>query len=438
MQIAFIREYPTQGEGALIIANVDGTGERKLILHKSPEFYSVDGPSWSPDGKHIAAALGNTSGGIHFQIVVAQVVSGAEQAIGSQRWEWAMRVAWLSDGSGLVIVGRRRGEGSNNQLWRLAYPNGAARRITNDLNDYRGLSLMADNKSLVTVQSETRSNIWVVSPIEGNRAVKITSDSAGQNGRNGLDWSPDGRIVYTSLTNGLEGLWIMNADGSRRRSLTSNPSDNDNFPAVSGDGRYIVFASSRAGPSRIWRIDIDGGTPKELTKGDLDLRPSCSPDGQWVAYSSEFGRGVIRKIYRVSINGGASLPLTDKLTDFSVVSPDGKLVACVYQEEVNAPRRVALIPSGGGAPIQYLDIPVFPWPSVRWSPDGRSLAYLNPRDGSSNIWLQPLAGGASTKLTDFESERIFTYAWSRDGRYLACARGAINRDVVLISDIGNQ
>jgi dipeptidyl aminopeptidase/acylaminoacyl peptidase len=160
-QMAFIREQSAQGVSALVVANADGSGARQLAVHHAPEFYSVDGPSWSPDGKMIATALGSSSGGFHYQILLTQLADGSEQPLGSQVWDWAMRVAWLEDGKGLLFVGRDKSSVTN-QVWQLAYPSGAAQRVVNDLNEYRGLSLTADARSLVTVQSEVRASIWVV------------------------------------------------------------------------------------------------------------------------------------------------------------------------------------------------------------------------------------------------------------------------------------
>ena len=64
--------------------------------------------------------------------------------------------------------------------------------------------------------------------------------------------------------------------------------------------------------------------------------------------------------------------------------------------------------------------------------DGRALTYVETRDGVSNIWGQPIEGGPPKQLTDFKSDLIFSFDWSRDGT-LACARGTQNADVVLIS-----
>ncbi len=54
--------------------------------------------------------------------------------------------------------------------------------------------------------------------------------------------------------------------------------------------------------------------------------------------------------------------------------------------------------------------------------------------GISNIWSQPLDGGAPKQLTDFKTDRIFAFDWSRDGKQLAVSRGTVTSDVVLIKD----
>jgi hypothetical protein len=110
----------------------------------------------------------------------------------------------------------------------------------------------------------------------------------------------------------------------------------------------------------------------------------------------------------------------------AVVTPDGKWIA-TWGKEVE---KIAIIPFEGGEPIKTLDI--F-WTRVHWTPDGRALAYVDRRD-PSNISSQPLDGGPPRQLTDFKSDRVFSFAWSRDGKQLALARGTLTNDVILISD----
>ena len=60
---------------------------------------------------------------------------------------------------------------------------------------------------------------------------------------------PDGRILYSAFRREAQEVWVMNADGSERKQLTFD-SANDFGPKASPDGRYIVFASNRSGPTK--------------------------------------------------------------------------------------------------------------------------------------------------------------------------------------------
>lgn len=433
-QIAFVRESQSKGESSLVIAKSDGSGERILITRKMPKYYAVEGLSWSPDGTMLAVAAATSEPKFQFQIVTVRVESGMETPVGKQPWDWATKIAWL-DARKLVLIGRRDESGVNNQPWLIEYPSGQARKLLTTLNDYRGLSLSQDGKTLVTVDSETRADLWLLPETDTNRAEAITTDSASQSGSDGLDWTPDNRIIYTSLAGGYKNLWVIHANGTQAKPLTTEEQDNASHPSVSADGQHVVFNSGRAGSPRIWRIGVDGKAPLELTHGNLDLHPFCSLFDGFVYFSQRLNDK--RQVYRLGITGNESAQaLTDKLTDYPVVSPDGKFIACLYQETSVSPQKVAVLPSQGGAPTQLLDIPVFPSSSLRWHPNGKALTYLTRQDGAMNIWQQPLSGGTPQKLTDFKSDRLFAYAWSRDGRTLACSRGTINREVVMISAFG--
>ena len=116
------------------------------------------------------------------------------------------------------------------------------------------------------------------------------------------------------------------------------------------------------------------------------------------------------------------------------ISPDGKFVAYSLQEGSPVPQlKYAIIPAGGGAPVQTLPRLAGSGAS-RWAPDGKALQFLLTRKGATNIWEQPLTGGAPHPITDFTSGRIFAFSWSRDGKQLLLAKGFQTTDVVLISN----
>jgi Tol biopolymer transport system component/DNA-binding winged helix-turn-helix (wHTH) protein len=418
----------TLKESALIVADAESGEERVARRRVFPEFYSDAGPSWSPDGKLIACPAGAGSSGAdtHMTVVGVDAADGSERALTSVDWSSVGQSAWLPDGSGLIVTAVEAGAWS--QIWNLAYPTGEARRVTDDLDEYSGISLSADASTLITTRTENRYNLWAT-PGTDYRQVKQLTSGGGHIYRR-VAWSPDGRIVFPSNATGFREIWIAGADGSGLKQLTFDKG-NDLLPSVSPDGRYIVYSSDRAGKPNIWRMGVDGSNAKQLTRGEQDFGPRCSTDGRWVLYTSaSAGR---ETMWRVPIEGGEPEQVTDKAVVGPDVSPDGKFIAAWYKPAPDSPRKIAVFAWEGGEPIKVFEALPPQLHPVRWSRDGRSLIYVVTRDGVSNLWGQPVGGGASQQLTDFKSEVIEGFDVAPDGR-LVVSRGYVARDVVTIND----
>lgn len=436
-QLTFVRGS-SAGERALMLANADGSEGRKLASRTERDAFAFGGPAWSPDGKSIVCGAGNNDEtGRYMSVVTVQVADGSLKPLTTRKWRRIGRVAWLRDGTGLILIATDYGLRSPSQLWYLSYPDGKARRITKDLQDYDGVSLTSDSTVLVSKQTQTISGVWNAPNNDADRAKQILSnkyDGDGYGVYSSFSWTSDGKIMYTSLIHGTSSIWVTTAQGNEKKQLTPD-SRSDNFPSATSDARYVVFVSDRSGFANVWRMDTDGNNEKQLTNGSDDSWALCSPDGQWVIYHSwVFGKRILR---RVSINGGDSKQLTDYPSACPVVSPNGRWISCYYRLETKAPWKLAIIPFDGGPPVKTFDVPkdVDFQSLVRWTPDGRALAYITNRDGISNIWIQPLDGSPSKQATDFKSDQIFWFDWSRDGRQLGVSRGAVTSDVVLIKDL---
>lgn len=435
-RLAFIRNSPNEGEDAVIIANADGGNERKLAVRKLPNFFRS--LSWSPDEKTIACGAGSFVPTYNTYVVSVSVESGRESQIGSQSWMFMGQVTWLANGHGLILAASEVGSGTFDaqQIWYVSYPEGEARRITNDLNNYTGVSMTGDSNRLVTVQSETISNIRLVPNGDTNRATELTSGAAKTDARDGLAWTPEGKIVFSSKATGSLDIWTMDGDGRNLKQLTTNSRINDH-PSVSPDGQYVTFASNRAGTFNVWRMDIDGGNPRQLTSGSGEENPQCTSDGKWVVYTL-LGAGE-PTLWRVSIDGGAPEQLTDRYTAGPSVSPDGKSIACFYREELHQPLKLAIFPIEGRLPTRTFNtqIPVEAisrLPPLRWIDEGRAITYVLTSNGVSNIWRQPVTDEQPKQVTNFRADHIFWFDWSRDGKQLIVAHGSITSDVVLISN----
>lgn len=433
-QFAFVRFSPQSDEFALMTATIDGTNERKLASRQLPEFFSPDGLAWSPDGKVIACAAGKSCPIEPFvQIFTVRVADGAQTKLHEQSWNTLGQLAWLPDGSGLIAAASAKtAPVFADQLWQFSYPEGTARRITNDLNHYDGVSVAGTE--LVTTQANRIAQFWIVPSADPGRARRIeTTFSDNDSEMFGLDWTSDGKLVFGSHRSGNADLWLMNTDGSGQRQLTAAPG-RDTMPVVSADGRYIVFVSQTDGAHHLWRMNTNGSELLQLTNGKGEHFPSLSPDGRWVVYSS-VEMGISNPtIWRVGIDGGTPEQLTRNNSVCPVISPDGKWIACFHQDVNTGGVQIAVLPFVGGEPRILSTLPLPERYSLRWTPDSRALTYIVTRAGVSNLWTHPLDGSAPRQLTDFQTERIFRFAWSRDGREIAVERGQDISDVLLIRD----
>lgn len=427
-RVAFVRE--SQGESVLIVADAGGGNERRLAARRRPEaFFSGGprgGPSWSPDGRLIATGVISLEGGYHGEVVALSASDGGELWRTSRRWHQVAQVAWLADGAGLLAAAREASGGT--QLWHVSYPRGDVRRITGDLNDYHGVSLTADSRTLATVQYDRPSAIAFEPAKPDAGAQRVT---AGMNeGFYGMSWTPDGRLAYAAEVGGNLDVWLMGADGVSAERLTNDP-QGDATPSVSPDGRLIAFVSSRGdGSQHVWLMDVDGGNQRQLTNHDMEGTPSFTPDGLWVVYAAA-GSG----IWKVPAAGGGPVQIYGGRAHTPSVSPDGSLVACFREGGEDGAAVIALLPMEGGQPVKILDPPAdMTGPAIGWTPDSRALVYVAKRGGVSNLWTLPLDGARPRPLTSFTSDLIFNFAWTRDHKQLAYARGNVAEHVVLISN----
>ncbi len=429
-QIAFIRFQ--RSESHVVVANADGGNQRDVATREKPDAFELEwnAPAWSPDAKTIACPARISDQRGHFGTIIGVNLSDGTQApLTTKRWNYVGQPVWLADGSGLLVAASDR-PGSAMQVWHISYPGGVVSRITHDLNNYSDLSVTVDATRLAAVQVQSVSNILVASEADARTARQVHSEIGSLEV---LAWTHDGQIVFRSSAGGDGAdIWIMNADGSNAKQLTVDARVSRGL-AVTPDGRHIIFSSDRAGQFNLWRVDTDGGNLRQLTAGDGEFYPQCTPDGKWVVFQSN--EVIDPRLGKVPIDGGQLVPLTQTRATKPAVSPDGQMIAYSYLDIELDPSRwgIGIMSSGGGQRLKRFDFPsTVVYRQVRWSPDGRSIAFVNNPGGLSDIWLQPLDGGPPKPMTSFKAEQILAFDWSPDGRTLAFVRNVETRDVIMI------
>jgi len=431
-QIGFVRE--SEQAQTFMLANADGSNQRPLFqLTNDNFFWGYAVPSWSTDGKMIAyGSVNRDQDQTRLKLFGVNVKDGTRQPLSDRNWSVLAGIQWLPEGN-LIVSGNEKSETefAPVQLWLIA-PNAAPQRLTNDLNDYFGVSVTANGDALVTLQNTNVAKIWIAPMNDSARAVQTAPASDIWNG---IVWTPDGDFVYCSKAGGKFDIWKMNSDGTNQRQVSSGEGAKF-WPQVTPDGRYIVFLFNRAGNDNIWRMDMDGGNLKQLTNGANEFQPNITPDGKSIVYSKVENN--IETLWRVSIDGGSPVQLTTTQSFGCAVSPRDGMIAYVFSEMgANPQRKVSIISPDGGAPIKTFALPPTAARALKihFTPDGRALAFLDSRGGGANIWTIALDGnGESKPLTDFKTETIFDYAWSADGKQLAVIRGSFIQDAVLINE----
>jgi Tol biopolymer transport system component/DNA-binding winged helix-turn-helix (wHTH) protein len=429
---AFVRSVPEGHSAVLVIADTRNASEREIARSLGKREFAWQSPSWSPDGKRIALGAPASNDSSNFEVFTVDVENGDMKPLSAQTWKSIVSTTWRHDGKGLIVIATEKSSVLR-QLWNVSYPDGDARRLHSDPNFYNySVNLSADDHLLLASEAQNQCNIWLAPAGDFSRAKQLTFTSVGQGTGVWLDWTPDGRIVFTGGSGQSRTIWIMNSDGSEQKQLIP-PSRRDVVPSITGDGRYLIFQSDRRGNAAVWRANLDGSDLRQLT--DTGAHPNVSPDGKWIVYDTcdydASDDDDLGEIYRVSIDGGQPERLTNKRASFPRVSPDSRLIACAYEDEGKT--KLAILPIQGGTPLKLFDVPRLAdlRTAAQWTPDGTAVTY---RDWRNGVWRQNLKGGTPERLAGLPEERFFGYGWSRDGKWFAFTRVIHTGNVLLMID----
>jgi len=413
-RIAFIRGVPEKLQSQLIVGDSDGGNATALFVGHDDDLLDFYTPSWSPDGKRIAATTG--WGTKTRRILLIDVDSKKAIQLGDL-WNDISSVAWMPDGSGVVVTGAPKESGAMSQIWFVSYPDGHRSRIYSDLNDYVGVMPTADGKALAAVQINRKTNLIVSSP-----------DGSNPKGLSGPDPLIDAiavggdGVIFSVTTAGGSRLWTLEPNGTRTQ-LTKIDST---YPST--EGRTILFMSAAEGHPHIFAIDIDGNNVRQLTNGGGEWFPSIAPDGSWFCYTMD------GNLMRQPLRAGSSPSVIAKnVLGPGKISPDGKSVAVMTWSR----------DASGKSTIDLRDLPLagqksrgsIPWLAERgwdWTASGE-IAYFND-NARRTLWVASFAGGAPRKLAEYPDAGYSAFAFSPDGKQLYASRTQKSQDAVLLTD----
>lgn len=231
----------------------------------------------------------------------------------------------------------------------------------------------------------------------------------------------NGRIAYASSQSGNYDIYLMNADGSGKRRLTSDPGT-DTQPSFSADGARIVFASNRDGNYDIYSMNADGsGLTRLTTDPGNDTQPTFSPDGTRIAFVSIRFGSWYTDLFLMNADGSDQTRIVSEggVEETPTFSPDGTRIAFVRTRQANKDIFTVGISGEGLAPItsNHADDR-----QPSFSPNGQRIAFASRRNGRFDIFsMSSGGGGGATQLTDKPVSQMPAFA--PNGQRIAFARG---------------
>jgi imidazolonepropionase-like amidohydrolase/Tol biopolymer transport system component len=442
------------------VMNVDGSDKRQVTKE---DFRLLNQPTWSPDGRFIAAKKHFTTG----------------RSLGTGE-------VWLyhASGGGGVLLVKRPNERHQKELGEPTYtPDGKGIYYTKNVTPGPIFEYAQDvNSELFDIERYDLETGEVSTVVSGNGgAVRPTPSPDGKrlafirrvNGQSVLFVkdlvSGEERKVYDALDRDVQGTWAVtgvypnmdwtpdsrslvfwaggklrriDADGSNAREIPFRVNDTrtvtvathpavdvapdrfttkmPRFAEVSPDGRQVVFESL----GKLWVKPMAGGAPKRLTSagGDsFELFPSWSRDGRTIVYVDWTDRGLGR-LRTVSARGGKPRDVTTQPGHYARphFSPDGKTIvfergsgSSLTSPTWNGDPGVYRVAASGGAPVRVAKDMARP----RFGASNDRIFMIEAKDSKRQLISTDLNGEA--KRVHATGELANDYVVSPDGRFAA-------------------
>ncbi|MFZ2957812.1 MAG: LpqB family beta-propeller domain-containing protein [Candidatus Ozemobacteraceae bacterium] len=388
----------SEGHQQVYTIKTDGSDRRQLTFENDNSM-----PSWSPDGARLVyvsrtpmpnLTIMDEDGGNKRTLVIGDAPDWGQNdqiayAMGNPAEIWVVNVA------GRTPHKVTSGDGHGGRVHPSWSPDGT-RLVYMQLTHQNPAD---DDTSHGCPALPFRAELWIINADGTNPRLLTTPgsfnyDSNGQlinsaNDANAPDWSAAGDIItfWSGQEQSYGQVWCINADGSERAQLTRAPipSHNDD-PAWSPDGTKVLFTTDRNGRPETMVMNADGSNPQFLT----ETAPGPGPgDAAWQPI-----RGLMDP------SETASPPLREIIVSYA--DETNKLQLYRTNEDGSARRRITDGTHDCSMPA--------------WSPDGRKIVYVQESENGTALWLSDSDGKNPKMLTS--SGQNMVPSWLPDSKYI--------------------
>ena len=430
-QIAF--ESEREGNRDIYVMNADGSDARPLTNHPSDDA----SPSWSPDGRQIAFES-EREGNRDIYVMNADGSSDAKRLTSHSAGSWfpswspdGRRIAFVSDPRDYgIYVMRPDGSGlaklAASLLWdsppawtipdptkTLPTPTATSTPVPTDTPTPTATSMSVP--AATPTPTATSTPVPTDTPTPTPTAISTSTPTPTMTPTATPTPQPfqRGRIAFASNRDGISDIYVINADGTGLRRVTSHP-EWDHAPAWSPDGNRIAFMSFRHDNWEIYVMNANGtGVTRLTNRPEGDFAPAWSPDGKRIAFESYQAGEDNKDIYVMNADGTDVTRLTNnRAWDGSPTwSPDGQRIAFMSERDGNGDIYVMNADGTGVTRVTSNGA----WDEApSWLPTAPRIVFHTERDGNKEIYVINASGSGVTRLTD-RLEADTNPAWSSDG-----------------------
>jgi serine/threonine protein kinase/Tol biopolymer transport system component len=417
--------YHTFGGGdPMFVADRNGANARQIFVDQ-PGLHNHF-PTWSPDGRWIYFVHG-TPDTRDMDLWRIDPAGGAPERLTYRNTDMAYPTP--VDNRTVFYVARD-GDGSGPWLWAFDLKSRDSRRMSIGLEQYTSVEASADGRKLVATISNPVAGLWSIPILDRVADESDVKPFTVPNVRALAPRFGGSSLFYLSSLGAGDGLWRLR-NGEATQIWKGSDGALFEAPAVSPDGGRVAIVLRRNGKGQLHVLSADGAELQPIAPGIDAKGTSCwSPDAKWIVTGGSDATGL--GLFKIPLEGGSPVRLVSGKALNPVWSPDGSLIVYAGTNVSTFSPFRAVRPDGTSVKLPDISLRRL-GEHVRFSPDGKSLIYMQGLLASQDFWLLDLATMKSRPLTKLQNRAAMrTFDITSDGKQIVFDRLRENSQVVMI------